>query len=249
MTAMRISPVNHREAAGDNRLWRPYGWPVGDRSWLLRGEGMVAWVAGWQDRPALLPPALRPVPGPAAVVAMHYHDAPVGPYVELSVVVPARLGLRVGVCTVAMAVSTPPARLECRRIWGLPAEVGRLRWAAGAGGDPDARAATWDERGLRLTGRPFGPAALLPLVPARSLGWRPGGPVVAPRRLRARVRPARVVVELDRDDDLAWLAGAHPGVMLGGARVVAGAARRPAGLLSSVPWPAPAAGGTLEPAG
>lgn len=178
---------------------------------------------------------------------MRYDDSPVGPYVELSVLVPARLGLRPGMSTVAMAVTSAEARSECRRLWGLPAELGALRWSSdgSAGGE---RTLSWEERGLSFTGRPFGPTVLAPVVLLRSLAWRPGGAVVLGRRLRAQVRPARCRLDVGPDDDLAWLAGSHPGVALTGARIVAGAARRPAGVLSSVPWRERAGGGAPESA-
>lgn len=215
--------------------------------WLLHGEGMLAWL----PRPragAPLPPGLRPFPGRAAMVAMRYDESPVGPYAELSVVVPARLGLRVGVCTLAMVVTSPDARLACRRAWGLPAELGELGWAVGDGGAE--RTVTWPERGIVLTARAHGPLVLAPLVPVpvRAVAWRPDGAVVLPRRLRARARPAHCEVDVPAGDDLAWAAGRHHGLDLAGARIVAGAARRPAGLLSSVPWPERAAAAP-EPAG
>ena len=212
--------------------------------WLLRGEGLLAWCA----RPPAtltLPPRLAPLPGPAAVVAVRYDDSPVGPYCELSVVVPARLGLRPGLCVVAMAVTSPEARLACRSLWGLPTEVGALRWEA----DGRDRGMVWDGRGIAVHGRPSGPSVGA-VLPVRSLQWREGGPVVAPRRLRARVGPARCRVEVaDADDPLAWVSGDHRGLVIAGARIVASPARRPAGMVSSVPWrervvPAPA-----EPAG
>lgn len=206
---------------------------------------MLAWVArpaGWK---APLPPGQSELPGLAAVVAMRYDDTPVGPYLELSVLVPARLGLRPGMCTVAMAVTSPEARVECRRSWGLPAELGSLRWSAA--GD-DQRTMAWDDRGLSFTARAHGPAVLAPLVPVRSAAWRPGGPVVLVRRLRARVRSATCEVVVDEGDEYAWLAGTRRGAALSGARIAAAAARRPAGLLSSVPWRERAAG-SPEPAG
>lgn len=218
---------------------------VADPPWLLHGEGLLAWVAGRPSEPVVLPPGLAPLPGPAALVAMRYDASPVGPYVELSVLVPARLGLRPGLCTVAMVVTSPDALAECRRSWGLPAELGDLRWSVG---DEPSRGLTWDDRGLAVTARAFGPAVLAPLVPVRSVAWRPGGAVVLVRRLRARVRPARCRVEVAAGGELAWLAGAHPGVVLAGARIVAQPARRPAGLLSSVPWRERGTGTAPEPA-
>jgi len=219
---------------------------VADPPWLLRGEGMLAWVDGRSERPLALPAGLAPLPGPAAIVAMRYDDTPVGPYTELSVVVPARLGLRPGLCTVAMVVTSSDALAESRRSWGLPVELGDLRWAAG---DGDDRTVEWAQRSLVFTARAYGPSVLVPFVPVRSVAWRPSGPLVLARRLRARVRPARCHVEVGSADDLSWLAGTHRGLALAGARIVAQAARRPAGLLSSVPWPERAVGTAPEPAG
>jgi hypothetical protein len=219
---------------------------VAEPPWLLHGEGILAWVAGRPSPPLALPPGLAPLPGPAAVVAMRYDDTPVGPYVELSVAVPARLGLRPGLCTVAMVVTSAEALAECRRSWGLPAELGDLRWSAGEAGA--GRTVSWEGRGLVLTGRAFGPRVLAPFVPVRSVAWRPSGRVVLARRLRARVQAARCEVDVDAGDDLSWLAGRHPGMDLAGARIVAQAARRPAGLLSSVPWRDRPAGAAPEPA-
>ena len=175
---------------------------------------------------------------------MSYDDSPVGPYRELSVAVPARLGLRPGMCTVAMVVTSADARLACRRTWGLPAERGELDWIATAG----TREMLWRERELVLRGRVWGPP-LVTIVPLRWVQGRPGGPVVLPRRLRARVRMAHCEVEVPADDDLAWLEGRHRGIALQGARIVAGAARRPAGVLSSVPWRERVRARAPEPAG
>ena len=191
-----------------------------------------------------LPSGLTSLSGPAVVTAMTYDDSPVGPYRELSVAVPARLGLRPGLCTVAMVVTSADARLECRRTWGLPAELGALQWSAGDG----ERVMVWRERGLVLRGRAWGPP-LAAVVPLRWVQWLPGGPVVLPRRLRARMRLARCQVEVPVDDELAWLGGGHHGLAVQGARIVASAARRPAGLLSSVPWRQRVRSGAPEPAG
>lgn len=219
---------------------------MADLPWTLRGEGMMALVYRARAPGPALPPRLRAAPGPAAVVAMQYDDSPFGPYVELSVLVPARLGLRLGMFTVAMVVTSAEARIACRLQWGLPTELGDLGWSAGPGGE---RTLSWDERNMCFSGHGVGPSLFAPFVPVRSVAWRPSGPVVLTRRLRARARVARCRIDVDAADELAWLAGQHPGVALSGARVVAAAARRPAGLLSSVPWRERADGGAPEPAG
>lgn len=218
---------------------------MAETPWLMRGEGLLAWCTAPPSAALNLPVGLRPLPGPAAVIAIRYDDSPVGPYCELSVALPARIGLRPGLCVVAMVVTSPEARLACRRLWGLPAEVGPLRWEA-HGRD---RGMVWEKRGITLHGRPSGPSTGL-LVPVRSLQWRDGGPVVAPRRLRARVGLARCRVEVaEEDDPLAWTAGAHRGLVLQGARIVASASRRPAGMVSSVPWRERVVPAPVDPAG
>ena len=213
--------------------------------WLLRGEGLLAWASRPSGVPSSLPPGLSPVPGPAAIVAMSYDDSPVGPYLELSVVVPARLGLRPGLSVVAMAVTSPEARMAGRRNWGLPADLAALRWEV----DGAERVMTWEERGLVLRGV-LGRPGVAAVLPVRSLQWRDGAPAVLPRRLRARVSPARCRIEVaDGDDPVAWAAGIHRGMAMQGVRVVAAAARRPAGVVSSVPWRDRIAPSPAEPAG
>ena len=196
--------------------------------WSVRGEVLVA-LARWRDgRAGRLPAGLRPLPGPAAVVAVRYTDSPVGPYVELSVAEPARLGLRPGLCVTNMVVSEPVAKVGNRLNWGLPAEVGRLDWSS----DGDGCELVWYERGLVVSGRPVGP--LLPAaMPVRSVQRRGDGPVLVPRRLAALLQIARAEVRVPDDDPLAGLAGRHPGALLRSVRMVVHPARQPSGALSS----------------
>lgn len=191
----------------------------------------------WARRPAggvrlpgalPLPDGLRPMPGPALVFGVRYTASPVGPFFELAVAVPARLGLRPGLCLVADVVSEPAAKVGLRCNWGFPADVGRLTW----GVDGDERVLRWEDRGLVMRAVPFGPQ--LPLfVGVRSVQRRGDGPVVVPRRLVALGRLGRARVEVPADDELAWLAGPHRGAVLSAARVVMRPARHPLGLLSS----------------
>ncbi|MGH9284782.1 MAG: hypothetical protein ACRD0M_03780, partial [Acidimicrobiales bacterium] len=64
--------------------------------WALAGEAVVGWVARCGALAPALPAPLRPLPGPVLVVASHYADSPVGPFLELAVGWPGRLGLRAG---------------------------------------------------------------------------------------------------------------------------------------------------------
>src|SRR4051812_19847605 len=193
---------------------------VPDAPWALVGECMVAVVRGGsaRSRPSLLPAGIRRLPGPALVVAMRYTDSPVGPFLELVVAEPARLGLRPGLCVTTSVVSASPARVGGRLGWGLPRELGRLTWWR----DGDGASLRWEDRGVdiralsasvgegsRWAGRlrvPF-------LVPLRSLQRRTDGPVVVPGHARGIARFAPVVVAVADDDPLNWLAGSHRGLI------------------------------------
>ncbi|HUP70540.1 MAG TPA: hypothetical protein VM142_12115 [Acidimicrobiales bacterium] len=215
-----------------------------DDMWRLSGECMVGFARrprGWRSA---LPSALSPLFGPIAVIGVRYDVSPVGPYIELSVAEPARLGLRTGLCVTTMAVTSPAARALCRQRWELPTEVAAMTWS----GDSEERSLVWEEREIVLRGRPRGP--WLPVIlPLRSLQGGPSGPVVAPRRMRGRLRMAAVVVEAPEGDRLATLAGRHPGVMSGALSMVAHPPRRPTGLFSSIPLRVPNLAPGPEPAG
>lgn len=203
--------------------------PVSD-VWLLSGECVLAWARrgpGWCTN---LPGALSPLPGPLAVIGARYDDSPVGPYLELSVAEPARLGLRTGLCVTTMAVTSPQARAACRERWDLPAEVAAMHWSAAG----DEWSLVWEEREIVVTSRPRGP--WVPAVtPLRFLQSGRGGPVVVPRRLGSRLRLAQVDVDAPSGDAFAALCGSHPGAVTAGARMVTRPARRPAGVVSSIP--------------
>ncbi|HET9444071.1 MAG TPA: acetoacetate decarboxylase family protein, partial [Acidimicrobiales bacterium] len=206
--------------------------------WRLQGEIMLGWVRAPAALRSLLPEGVRFLPGPAALVAAHYTDSPVGPYLELSLAVPARLGLRPGLSVVLQLLSSTEARTGYRHNWGLPATVGQLSWLV----DGEARVLRCRRPDLEVRGIPGRPP-IPAVVPIRSLQRRADGPVVLPRRLVALVRPARMEVTVDQvggdgsDVDLGFLAGSHPGLMMATARISAHPARHPIGLLSSLRAP------------
>jgi hypothetical protein len=166
------------------------------------------------------------------VSAVRYSDSPVGPYFELSIGEPARLGARPGLCLTTMVVTNAEARIGGRLNWGFPKEVGSLRWRS----VDDERVIVWEERGIVVRGRPLG-RPLPVLVPLRALQRRGDGPVVVPGRLRGRAHLARVELEVPHDDVLAPLAGPHRGVLLTGMRFVIAPARLPSGLTSTLRAP------------
>jgi hypothetical protein len=196
--------------------------------WALRGEVVALWARRSAGLSLPLADGLHPLPGPAFVFGVRYTASPVGPYCELAVALPARLGVRPGLCLVDHVVSEPAAKVGLRCNWGFPTDVGRLTWVA----DGDERVVRWEDRGIVLRAATTGPR--LPFfVGMRSVQRRGDGPVLVPRRVAAVGQFARGEVEVTADDPLAWLGGAHGGIVLSAARLVLRPARHPLGLLSS----------------
>src|SRR3954465_14703323 len=121
-----------------------YGWVVTapHAPWKLLGDC----VTGLARRPrgGALPAGLRPLLGPAVVIAARYQESPVGPYSEMVVAEPARLGLRPGLCATTIVVDSPAARVGGRVNWGFPKELGTLLWER----EGDERSLRWVERSM-----------------------------------------------------------------------------------------------------
>ena len=191
---------------------------------------------------------------PGLLVAASYEASPVGPYRELAVAVPARLGMRPGWCVVLSVVDSADARRAYRERWALPTELGRLRWSTSA-----ARVmCSWLDGRVEVAASVAGRWRVPFALPGRSLQRRHDGPVVVPRWLWGWARAARVDVTVSVSDgvvgalgpvgrgDLSSLAGPHAGLLVSSLRVAASPARQPVGLLSSLH--APQTVGTAEPA-
>ena len=195
---------------------------------------------------------------PALLVIASYEASPVGPYRELAVAVPARLGVRPGFCVVLSVVDCAEARAAYREQWSLPTELGRLRWSTSS----SRIVCSWLDGGVEVRAEAVGRARVPLALPARSLQRRADGPVVLPRWLWGWARAARVSVEVAGDVDgpragvaaappaVSWLAGPHAGLVVSSMRVAASPARHPTGFLSSLRAPAVAGAGTgaAEPA-
>lgn len=193
---------------------------------------------GRDERP--LPTGMARLPGPTIVGAISYRSSPVGPYRELFVARPSRLGLRPGLTVTTMVVDSAGSRLAGRTNWGLPRELGTLEWKI----DGHERVMTWRERGVTVRGQ-AARFALPMAAPVRTLQHRGDGPVLVPGRGWGRASTARIELHTAAGDDLATMAGAHRGVLVHGLGVLMQPARRPLGLLSTLRAPATAAEPTI----
>ncbi len=189
----------------------------------------LAWA---RPAPGELPDGLGRVPGPCTFTANRFDDSPVGPYRELAVGQPARLGARVGMSMTTMVVTSVDARLGGRVNWGFPKQLGTLVWLD----EGDDRVMRWEERDIVVRATPSGPP-LPVLCPLRALQRRADGLVSVHGLLRGRGRVARIEVDVPADDPLAGLAGSHLGLMVSGMRLVVQPARRPVGLAATLRAP------------
>ncbi|MDQ4098777.1 MAG: acetoacetate decarboxylase family protein, partial [Actinomycetota bacterium] len=143
--------------------------PAPHAPWSLTGECIVAW-ARWQAGTAgagpraPLPGDLQALPGPSSLTAARYETSPVGPYLELAVGEPARLGARPGVCITTMVVDSADSRIGGRLNWGFPKELGTLVWDT----EGEARSLVWEERKVRMRAVPVGPSVPV-VLPMRAL--------------------------------------------------------------------------------
>lgn len=201
--------------------------------WALRGEALVCVT---RKRPATaLPEDIDAAPGPTAVAAVRYTDSPVGPFLQLMVLVPARLGARPGWTVAAAVVDKPEALTGFRVNWGVPARLGELRWFARDG----VRQLLWEDRDLSVKARGRGIGVPM-VVPHRMVLARADGPVVVPDRLWGLFRPALVVIEASPRDALDCLVGRHLGATVDGVHRTIAPARTPVGLLAPLRAPATA---------
>jgi hypothetical protein len=207
--------------------------------WLLSGEVIVVFLPRPQlGEAAQLPPDLRPLPGPAILWAGHWAQTPVGPFSELAVAVPARLGLRVGLCITFSVVTNADARMAGRLGWGLPRQLGDLRWVAVG---PRRRLEWWD-REIEVTAEATRSSAPFATV-LRALQRGADGPLIVPTRLRGWARRAEVLVKVEAGDGLEELAGPRKGWLVSGRQVVLQPSRAPSGVFRTrLIVPAPVAG-------
>lgn len=206
--------------------------------WTLSGECIAALVPGRAVRlPVPLP--VRRLPGPALIAAMRYADSPVGPYHELTVGVPARIGARLGFCFPLMVVTSADSRVGGRQNWGFPKELGTLQWGAHG----DLVELRWAERDLTLRAhvrRPSFPG----FGPVRALQARGDGPVVVPGRVFGWMHLGPVEISVPDDDELCGIAGERRGAVIRGLSFVVRPARAPVGRARTLLAPS----GAVEPA-
>jgi hypothetical protein len=155
------------------------------------------------------------------IVAARYTTSPVGPYLEIAVTEPVRLGLSFGTCATVMIVNSVGSCDAGRADWGFPKEIGTLSWSS-QGEEVSLRC---EERGVVVSGRPVG-RSFPAVVPFRSLQTRADGPVRFGGSATGRARFCRMEVDVAPGDPLALLAGRHPAIHLTAGRVRTDAARR-----------------------
>ena len=172
------------------------------------------------------------------VTASRFTESPVGPYLQLAVAVPARLGGRLGWCVTHLVVDHQDARTGARLNWGFPAELGTLRWNE----DGPMRELRWEDRELVVRGIGRGPKVPM-AVPHRELQHRGDGPVMVPDRLLGLFRFGTIRIEGFAGNDLSALTGRHLGTLVAGANRVVREARTPVGLIAPLRAPA----GVTEP--
>jgi hypothetical protein len=199
--------------------------------WVLSGESIIG-LARCRHALGVMPDDVRRIRGPVLIAAARYDTSPVGPYLELGIGEPARMGTRLGWCFTTMVVDAIESRTSGRERWGFPKEVGTLTWDR----DGDQRELRWAER--QITVRAVASSFRLPvLVPVRALQRRSDGPVVVPGRLRGLAHLASVTLDANLGDPLAPLAGVHRGCTVDGMRFAIRPARHPFGVTSSLRAP------------
>jgi hypothetical protein len=208
--------------------------------WFMRGESIVG-LARLRDRRSLLPEGLVAMPGPALILATRFTESPVGPYLRLAVAEPARLGMRPGWTLTTVIVDSARARMGERLNWGIPAEVGTLRWFQ----RDEERRLTWEEHDASVRVAPHGPRFPV-VVPLRSLQERRDGPVVVPGRIGGMARLGPVTVSAYPGDDLGWATGRHRGFLVTGLSQVVREARHPVGLRATLLAPLRAPGAAFS---
>lgn len=196
--------------------------------WFMRGESIVG-LARFRGHRSALPDGLAPMPGPALLLATRFTESPVGPYLRLAVAEPAHLGMRPGWTLTTVVVDCAPARMGERLNWGIPAELGTLRWFH----RDEERRLTWEERDVSVSVAPHGLRFPM-VVPLRSLQERSDGPVVVPGRIGGMACIGRVSVSAEPDGVLAWAAGRHWGFHVRGLAQVVREARNPIGLRATL---------------
>jgi len=197
--------------------------------WTLSGEVVVTLVRRPEGEAAALPAGLQALPGPAVLWAGHWAQTPVGPFTELALAVPARLGLRLGLCITMSVVNNAEARLAGRVGWGMPRQLGGLRWLALG----SQRTLEWTDRDVQVRAE-VRPGAGPFTKTIRGLQRRGDGPVVVPARLSGWIRRARVTIEVPPGDGLEPLAGSRAGWIVSGRSLVLEPSRRPSGLLRTL---------------
>ena len=177
-------------------------------TWRATGEYIVGFASSVRGV-GTVPSPLRRVAGPVLVGAARYATSPVGSYLELTVLEPVRVGVRAGMCATVMVVDSERSVDAGRAGWRFPKQLGTLHWSAQDG----TVSLYWEEGGIAVVGRSFGPAVRLPL-PNMLLQAGDGWIVKAAAVLRGPGQLSTVRVKTGPNSALAGLAGRHAGLIM-----------------------------------
>jgi len=191
------------------------------QEWASAGEVAVALIGGRRPSSDLAPHVKR-LPGPGLVVAVRFQASPIGPFTELSVMEPVRRGVHVGMSITRSVVDDDRARRDGFGHWGLPPELGALRWTH----DGEAVEVRWDEEGLDLRVEPTRRPVPV-VVPMRLLQARNSDPVIGPARIRGLMRVGRAEIGAPAEGAFGMWAGAHRGALIAAQRIRMGPTMRP----------------------
>lgn len=187
----------------------------------MTGE-TIATLARIPSEQRSLPEGVSSMPGPALLLATNVTDSAFGHYLELMIGESARIGAKVGWCITKVIVNKVEVELALRSGWGFPARQGRLSWRD-RDGNPEL---CWLDREISVEAVCHGPA-VPSYFPLTALQRAAGESRAAAGRIIGRGRVASARVHVLPGDDLGHLSGAHPALVIRGARFVLGPAKEP----------------------
>lgn len=182
--------------------------------WDARASSVVWYGRGGSAASAALPAGFRGARGLAVVGGLvRYEYTPVGTYDEVFGAVGHRFGREIVGTVPFMAVDSEPSLVGGRTNWSLPKCLAEFEGEPASGRTFTARGADGEKWRVSATARALGPAVSLKRASTLVQQFPDGTLRPMAMRMRSRMRPALVTVEVESDGDLpSWL---RPGRHLG----------------------------------